>query len=326
MNALFPDAPVMMPGTLRRPYRLLILLVFALVVSTPAVQAQDREAAPQGLTPDQVANGLTSEQIDSPAQTLAKPAVFDGVGVTEKLGDSIPLSLNFRNEQGEEVALADYFQSGRPVILNFVYYNCPMLCSVLLESFTKSMKEMEWTAGSQFDVLTISFSATETPELASSQKIRYLETLGRPEAAEGWHFMTGSQENIFQLADAVGFGFKWVEETQDYAHPAALIFLSGEGKVTRYIHGMNYPPKDLRKALVEASQGKVGSAVDKIFLYCYRYDPTSNSYVLHAMSLMKIGGGLTLLVVLIGLFIFWRRERSHLDRGLSPRESVALQQ
>jgi len=288
--------------------------------AAPAARAQ----ADEGLTPDQVREGLTSEARDKPLKSLAVPDVFKGVGINEKLGDTIPRSLTFRDEGGNEVELGSYFDGQKPVILNFVYYNCPMLCSVLLESFTKSMKQMEWTAGDEFDVLTISFSATETPDLASTEKARYLDTLGRPEAASGWHFMTGTEANIFALADAVGFGFKWVEETQDYAHPAALIFLDGSGKVTRYIHGMNYPAGDLRKALVEASEGRVGTSLDRILMYCYRYDPAANSYVLHAVSLMKIGGGLTLFVLVLGLFIFWRRERAELDQKLTTRESIAL--
>ena len=252
------------------------------------------------------------------------PSVFDDVGIVEKLGESVPTDLVFFDEDGQEVALANYFDGERPVILNFVYHNCPMLCSILLESFTKSLRDLDWTPGEEFDVLTISFSALETPELASTQKTRYVNTLGRPEAASGWHFLTGSEENIFALADASGFGFKWIESSQEFAHPAALIFMDGEATITRYIHGMNYPPLDLRKAIVEASEGRIGTSMDRILLYCYRYDASANSYVLHATSLMKIGGFLTLLLVGIGLLIFWRRERANLSKKNTTQETIAL--
>ena len=247
----------------------------------------------------------------------AIPDVFKGVGITEQLGSRIPTDLTFANESGEDIALSTFFESERPVILNFVYHNCPMLCSLILESFTKSLREMEWTPGSEFDVLTVSFSATETADLARNQKSRYLDILKKPDAADGWHFLTGSEENIFALAEATGFGFKWVEETKEFAHPAALIFLDEEGTITRYIHGMNYPPNDLRRALVEASEGRVGTTWDRIIMYCYRYDASANSYVLQATKLMRLGGGLTLLVVCIGLLIFWRRERGQLRDQLT---------
>ena len=247
----------------------------------------------------------------------ALPDVFEGVGITEQLGTVIPTHLTFTNESGEEVALSTFFKAERPLILNFVYHNCPMLCSLILESFTESLREMEWTPGSEFDVLTVSFSATETADLARDQKSRYLNILKKPAAADGWHFLTGSEENIFALAEATGFGFKWIEETKEYAHPAALIFLDEAGTITRYIHGMNYPPNDLRRALVEASEGRVGTTWDRIIMYCYRYDASANSYVLQATKLMRLGGGLTLLVVIVGLLIFWRRERGQQRDRLS---------
>lgn len=255
----------------------------------------------------------------------AMPDVFKGVGITEKLGFGIPTDLIFVDESGEDVALSTYFESERPIILNFVYHNCPMLCSILLESFTKSLRDMEWTPGSEFEVLTVSFSATETADLARKQKSRYLDILKKPDAADGWHFLTGSEENIIALAEATGFGFKWVEESKDYAHPAALIFLDAEGTITRYIYGMNYPPTDIRRAVVEASEGRVGTTIDRILMYCYRYDASANSYVLQATKLMRLGGGLTLAVVFIGLLIFWRRERGQQrDRFTDSGESSAL--
>lgn len=253
------------------------------------------------------------------AQSGSLPPSLNGVGLEEKLGETIPLSTFFVDEEGKNVELASYFDGEIPVILNFVYHDCPMLCSVVLESFTETLKLMPWTPGEQFEVLTISFSAVETPELASRAKERIMLKLGKANAEAGWHFLTGSQESIDALTESVGFQFKWVESTQEYAHPSALIFLSGDGLITRYINGINYPSADVRRAIVEASEGKVGSPLDQVLLYCYRYDPDSNSYVLHATNLMKLGGLFTLLIIGLGMFIFWRRERQKQNERLSSR-------
>jgi protein SCO1/2 len=189
-----------------------------------------------------------------------------------------------------------------------------MLCNMLLEGLTRSLAEMRWTPGQQFTVLTVSFSGIETPDLAARQKDRFLGALGKPEAATGWHFLTGSDENIQALAASVGFQFKWVEEAGQYAHPATLIFLSGEGRISRYLYGMDFPPGDIRKALVEASEGTIGSPVDQLILYCFQYDPVTNTYVASAQNIMKLGGLLTVLFLGGMLWVFWHREQKrHLE-------------
>jgi protein SCO1/2 len=253
--------------------------------------------------------------------TGSLPAVFDGVGLDEQLGDEIPRSLAFLNEAGDEVALGSFFDGEKPVLLNFVYHECPMLCSLMLTEFTKTLGDLHedrgWTPGNQFDVVTVSFSATEIPEQAARAKERHITQLGVEEAADGWHFLTGSDESIQALASAVGFSFKWMDDTQEYAHPAALMFLSGSGVITRYIHGMAYDARDVRLATVEASEGRVGSAADKIFLFCYRYDPDANSYVADAWNLMRGAGVLTLLLLGGTLLLYWRRERRTLTPAVS---------
>lgn len=244
------------------------------------------------------------------------PEMFKDVGVDEKLGEYIPQDLIFFNEEGESVTLASYFDGERPVVLNFVYHTCPAMCSLMLSAMTQTFKDMAWTAGGEFDVLTVSFSSIDTPDVAAQKKAQYVEMLGRPEAASGWHFLTGSDASIQALAEATGFKFVWVEEQQEYAHAATLLFISGDGQITRYLHGMNMPARFVRNALVEASDGTVGNPLDQLILYCYQYDPTANSYVLQASNAMRIGGGL--FVVLLGalLFIFWRRERTKLEATL----------
>ena len=249
----------------------------------------------------------------APAQSEAQvaddlPAVFEGVGITEHLGDHIPTDIVFLNEDGEQVSFSSLVPDGQPVVLNFVYHTCPMLCSILLDQLVDGLKDLDRTPGDDFQIITVSMAAYETTDLARKQKERYLAILDRPGAGIGWHFLTGDERSIRALADAVGFEFQWVEETEEFAHPAALIFLSSDGKITRYLHGMDYKAGNLEKALIEASQGSVASVVDRIVLYCYQFDPGSNSYVIHATNVMKLGGLLTLGLLVVVLYSLWRRE------------------
>jgi protein SCO1/2 len=241
------------------------------------------------------------------------PKELENAGLDEKLGEIIPAAIYFRNESGEDVRLGSYFDGDRPVLLNLVYHDCPMLCNLVVDGLVRTMSEMSWSPGREFEVVTVSFNAAEGPEMASAAKRHALDRLGKPEAARGWHFLTGPQASIDSLTAAVGFRYQWVEDQQEFAHPAALIFLSGEGKIARYLYGIDYKPGDVRAALVEASNGQVGSALDRVILYCFQYDADKNSYAPHALNLMKAGGLLTMMVLGSMLFLFWRREsqRSH---------------
>lgn len=255
------------------------------------------------------------------------PSVFDGVGMDEQLGDFVPQDLLFVNEAGDEVQLGAYLDGEKPVLLNLVYHDCPMLCNIMVDGLTTAMRELEWTPGDEYAVLTVSFNAIETPELASRQKERYVRELGKPGAAAGWHFLTGDKAAIDQLTKAVGFNYRWVEAQQEYAHPAALIFLSGEGQITRYLYGLEFASRDVRRALVEASAGTVGTVLDQVILFCFQYDPDANSYVLHAQRAMKMGGLLMILVLGTALFILWRREGENLAElegmvGSAPSHSL----
>lgn len=240
------------------------------------------------------------------------PPIYDGAGLDEQLGETIPLDVVLRDENGMERTLGSLIPDDRPVLLNFVYYNCPMLCSILLDGMTNALRQMEWTPGQQFEVVTVSFAANEGSELAQQQKARYVGSLQRPEAEQGWHFMTGDSASIQQLTASVGFQFKWVESQQEYVHPATIIFVSPSGVITRYLHGLQFNPRDIRTALVEASEGKVGTPLDQAILFCFRYDPDSGSYVPYATNIMKLGGLLTLIVLGTALFVFWRRENRRL--------------
>lgn len=232
--------------------------------------------------------------------------MLEGVGFDEKPGEIVAKDITFVDENGQAVALADYLEEGRPVILNFAYYNCPVICSVMLDQMAASLDEINLELGSDYDVVTVSFSADEGPDLAQENRNTY-----RPKVHgdDGWHFLTGDEDAITALATSTGFRYKWLEENGEYAHPAALIFLSGDGKITRYLHGLMYPSDDVKMGLLEAGEGTVGTAWDKVVMYCFRFDPTANSYVIQATNVMKLGGLLTVVALGFLLTFFWIRER-----------------
>lgn len=252
-------------------------------------------------------SGMAEAQELDPA--LAK--AFEGAGIAEQLGGYVPAGIEFVDPEGNPVTMGDIFESGRPVVLNFVYYDCPMLCSVVLDSFTETMSQMDWTAGSEFEVVTVSISPTDTPEIAADARARYGKALGKPEAMSGWHFLTGTPEDVRVLADAVGFQYKWVEDLQEFVHPAVLTFVSPDRKITRYLYGIDYPVRKVKNALGEATDGKVGNALDRLILFCLQFDPAGNVYVLRATNLMKLGGFLTVIALVVLFGFLRRRERAH---------------
>ncbi len=246
------------------------------------------------------------------AQKNVSPKELEGVGVDQKLGVDIPKDLQFRASSGKTIALRSLFDGKRPVFLTFNYTDCPQLCSLQLNSLSDALKRLDWTPGKEFRIVTVSMDPTETPEKASGTKALYLHALegkkiaGKPVDKKvlenGWEFLTGEDKNIHALADAVGFHYRFLPERKEYAHKAALITLSPDGKVLRYLSDINYSPRDLKFALLEAGEGKVGSVIDNFFLSCFHYDPRRGGYVLAAVRIMKIGGLLTLF--LLGLFWF----------------------
>lgn len=249
--------------------------------------------------------------VDQPvqAQRSGQPrSALNNVGIDEALGAVVPGDIPFRTADGTMVRLGDYFDGTTPVLLNLVYHDCPMLCGLMLDGFTSTLRTLAWTPGREFRVLTVSFNPREGPDIARVRKEAYVRRLGRPEAAAGWHFLTGHATAIQRLTMAVGVNVRWVPERQEYAHPTAQIFLSGDGVVTRYIHGIELPAGDVRKALVEAADGAVGTAFDRAVMYCFQFDPEKNTYTANAFNIMKIGGVLTVLLLGGGLLVLWRRE------------------
>lgn len=235
------------------------------------------------------------------------PPELQGVGVEEHLGRAIDLNLTFTAENGYPVALRSFFHKDRPVILNLVYYSCPMLCTRILSGQAAAMKEIPWTAGNEFEVVTISIDPTETFNLAQQKRAVYLESYGRP--TTGWHFLTDEHGNAKRLAEQVGFHYRYDPRQAQYAHPAVIMVLTPEGKVARYLYGIKFNPRDIRFALTEASESRFVLSTDRILLYCFHYDPQAHGYVLFASNLMRAGGALTVLILSLVLFRLWRRER-----------------
>lgn len=224
------------------------------------------------------------------------PPGLMGIGVTQRLNDAIPLGLVFRNSQGTEVHLADYFGS-KPVILSLVYYTCPMLCPLEEDGLLQALKQMGFTAGKQFNVVTVSFNPGDTPQIAARKRALYLSEYARKAASHGWYFLTGSQASITTLTQAVGFHYRYDPKTRTFAHAVAIMVLTPQGKLSQYFYGIRYAAGNLRLALVGASHNKIGSPVDQMILFCYRYNPVSGKYSLVVSHLLAIGGALMLVAI-----------------------------
>jgi protein SCO1/2 len=237
-----------------------------------------------------------------------RPLALREVSFDQKLGDALPLDVVLRNEAGQDVRLGDYFGKGKPVVLTFVYYECPMLCTLTLNGLSSAINVLSFDAGREYEIVTVSFEPKETSELAAAKKAAYLQRYKRPGAAQGWHFLTGSPASIQRLTRAAGFRYAWDAATQQYAHPAGLIVATPEGRIARYLYGIEYAPKDLRYALVESSAGRIGTAVDAVVLYCYQYDPKTGKYGAAVMRLMRVAGALTVLGLGAFLVVMWRRD------------------
>ncbi|MCW9708980.1 SCO family protein [Fodinibius salsisoli] len=238
-----------------------------------------------------------------------KPQNIQNVGVTEQLGEQIPLDLTFATAEGDSITLNELFKDDKPVLLNPVYYECPQLCSMIKEAIFKGVKDLKWNPGTDYNIVTFSFDPEEGPKLAAKNKTKYLNKLNRKGSETGWHFLTGNKENIHKLTEAVGFNTQKLENGE-YAHGAAIMFLSPDGTITRYLYGLKFDEFNMRNALYEAADGDIGSTTEQVLLYCYQYDADSNSYVPVAWRIMKIGGFATMIILGIFLSFMWMRHRS----------------
>lgn len=244
-----------------------------------------------------------------PPIASGEPAILQEVGFDQNLGAQVPLDLHFKDEEGRDVRLGDYFGE-RPVVLSLVYYRCPMLCTISLNGLAGALKVLSFVPGQEFEVLTVSFDANEGTQLAAAKKRAYMASYDKSEeGAQGWHFLTGDEESVNRLTRAVGFRFAWDEETKQFAHPAGILVAAPDGTITHYLFGVEYSPKDLRLALVAAGQGEVGNAVDQVLLYCFQYDPKTGRYSAAILNIVRIAGVVTLLAMAGLLLTITRRRR-----------------
>ena len=256
--------------------------------------------------------GMGGTVMNPPANL--RPPGLKNVGIEQRLNEQIPPDLMFRDETGKSVRLGDYF-GGKPLILNLVYYKCPMLCSEVLSGLASALKPMTLVVGKDFEVLTVSFDPRETPKDAAAASAQYLKRYGHPNAAQGWRFLTGPQESIAALTKAAGFQYQFDKETGQFAHSTAIVVLTPEGKISQYYYGVEFSPKDLRLALVEASQNKIGNIVDQILLYCYHYDPSAGKYNLMIFRVLRLAGVATMLLLGGSMLIMFRRGSVHHTLG-----------
>jgi protein SCO1 len=248
------------------------------------------------------------------AHDNTRPAALREVAFEQRLNEQIPLDLNFRDETGAAVDLHRYF-GRKPVILNFVYYKCRDLCPLLLDGMVRTLRALSFSAGNEFDVLTVSFDPSDNAALAAAKKQDFIRRYARPGTEAGWHFLTGEHAAIDKLTRAAGFRYQYDEQTGEFGHATGLVLLTPAGKISRYYYGIEFSPRDLRLGLIEAAEERIGSPIDQLLLFCYHYDPVTGKYGLLVSNVIKLGGGLT--VLLLGGFILvmlWR-ERSHAAAG-----------
>lgn len=246
------------------------------------------------------------------------PAELRGIDVLEHLGNGVPPELAFTDESGRSVTLRDYMDDQRPVILVLAYYECPMLCTLVLNGVAKAVKDLAWIPGNEFRLITVSIDPTETVQLAWGKKERYLKFLDKPGAENGWNFLVGDSLSIAGLAESIGFKYFYDAARDEFAHPAVVTILTPQGRISRYLYGIEYKERDVRLALIEASDGKIGTTLDRLILYCYHYDPAAKGYVLFAQNVMKAGGALTLVLLVLFVGLLWRRERQKNMNEVSP--------
>lgn len=286
-------------------YRAILNLVLAILVlgiwTAPAQKAEHYNSplySPRYYDPNE-------------SQNNGLPNALQKVGIEQRLGDQLPLDAEVKDENGKVGKLGDYFSSGRPVIVAFVYYECPMLCNEVLNGLTGSLKGISLNAGKDFDVVAISFDARENdkPDLAKNKKASYMERYGRPGTESGWHFLTASQSSIDQMTSAAGFKYEWDERTQQFAHVGGIMITTPDGKLSRYFYGIDYAPVDVKFGLMDSAAEKIGDPAERLLLYCYHYDPASGKYGLAILKVMRIASVVTIAAIGAMILIFWRRSK-----------------
>jgi protein SCO1 len=245
------------------------------------------------------------------------PLALQNVGFEPPLNGQAPLDLAFRDENGRDVRLGDYF-GHKPVLLALVYYGCPMLCNQVEQGVVGSLKMLSFNAGRDYEVVFVSFDPRETPDMAAQKKVSALSHYGRPDTAAGWHFLTGPKESIASLTSAANFRYSYNEKTGIFAHASGIMLLTPDGRISRYFYGVEYPSRDVRLGLVDASAGKIGNPIDHLLLYCFQYDPSTARYSATILRIIRMGGLLTIFTIVIGILIFRRRDNHVPDSRLRP--------
>jgi protein SCO1/2 len=250
--------------------------------------------------------------------SIPQPKILDDVGITQRLGDQIPLDLVFTDETGQAYPLSHYFQNRKPVLLTMVYFECPMLCTEILNGLVRTLRIIPLSAGKDFNIVTVSFNPKETPKLAAQKKLSYIDKYRRKGAEQGWSFLTGDEASIKKLAQSVGFRYAWDAQLKQFAHASAIMILTPQGKLARYYYGVEYPSQDVRLSLVEASDGKIGSIVDQVMLFCYAYNPETGRYGLLIMRTLQLSALATLLgLIALVSTLLWR------EKHAAPKEKQA---
>ncbi len=237
------------------------------------------------------------------------PKELQSVGVDEHLGATLDRGLMFTDDKGVTAPLGQFLSSDRPTLMAMVYYSCPSLCSVHLNALTEQMKQLDWNVGKQFNVVAVSMQHTETPDLAAKKKHNYLAAYGRMETADGWRFLVGNEASVKALAAQLGFRFHWMEDKKEFAHAAVAYVITPEGKISRYLHGIQPDVNTLKMSLLEASNGRIGSMVEQVLMFCFKFDPSKSKYTLYAWNVMRIGAILMVLLLAVILLPLWWREQ-----------------
>ena len=278
------------------------ILHFAFCITPITLSAQQQPGLPGSM-------GMTGGIVASNV-----PPQFKEVTFSQRLGERLPLDARFTDEEGTSVMLGDYF-GGKPVVIAFVYYQCPMLCPLVMNGISSALKVVPFTPGKEFDVVLISFDPRDTPAAANAKKRAHLLHWAAGDTADGWHFLTGGEAEIRRVASAAGFTYEWDDTTQQWAHVSGLLVATPDGRLSRYFYGVEYSPRDLRLALVDSSQGRLGSVVEELLLYCFHYDPSSGRYGAVFMNIMRLGGLLTVgLIVAFIVLMRWREGRHVAER------------
>ena len=279
-----------------------LLTAVCLLLAAFCLLAQAQPGVPRPNSP------LYGARPETGSISTGLPPALKEVGIDQRLNEQVPLDAVFKDDQGREVRLGEYFK-GKPVMLALVYYSCPMLCNQILNGMLSSVRQVSFDAGEEYQIVAISFDSRETPELAATKKQTYVKAYNRANGNAGWHFLTGDETNIKRVTSAVGFRYKWDDKTNQFAHASGMFVLTAEGKLARYFYGIEYRPRDVRLGLVEASQNHIGTPVDTLMLYCYHYDPAKGKYGASVFNAMKVAGVITVGLI-IGMLLKLRRRET----------------